>query len=72
MTQYLMAVHGADTDHDMETGGGYGSREEMMAAFEATERFNEKLRAEGYWVFAGGLQASSTASVSKSAPTRAR
>lgn len=63
MTQYLMAVHGTDVDHDLETGGGYGSREEMMAAFEATERFNEKLRAEGYWVFAGGLQASSTASV---------
>ena len=63
MTQYLMAVHSSEADHDVETGGGYGSREEMMAAFAAVEEFNQRLRAEGHWVFAGGLQAPSTATV---------
>ena len=63
MTQYLLAVHSTETDHDRETGGGYGSPEEMRAAFEAVERLNEELRAEGHWVFGGGLQAPSRASV---------
>ena len=35
----------------------------MEAAFAATGAFNEKLHADGYWVFAGGLQAASTATV---------
>jgi hypothetical protein len=63
MTQYLMAVHGTDADHDMETGGGYGSPEAMREAMEETGRFNERLQADGYWVFAGGLKAASTATV---------
>jgi hypothetical protein len=63
MTQYLMAVHGTDADHDMTTGGGYGSPEAMHAAMAETERFNQRLRDEGYWVFAGGLKAASTATV---------
>jgi hypothetical protein len=63
MTQYLMAVHGTEADHDMETGGGYGSPEAMRAAMEETGRFNERLQADGYWVFAGGLKAPSTATV---------
>ena len=63
MTQFLMSVHGSVADHDMETGGGYGSREAMIAAMEETERYNQKLRDEGYWVFAGGLKAPSSASV---------
>lgn len=60
MSQYLLAVHGP-----IETGefGSYGSQEEMEKAFAATEVFNESLRTDGHWVFAGGLQAASTATV---------
>ena len=60
MTHYLMAVHGPA---EREEFGGYGSQEEMEAAFAATGAFNDRLRADGYWVFAGGLQPASTATV---------
>jgi hypothetical protein len=60
MTQYLLAVHGPAERNEF---GGYGSREEMEAAFAATGAFNEKLRAAGYWVFAGGLAPAATATV---------
>ena len=60
MTHYLLAVHGAA---EMGEFGSYGSKEEMEEAFAATDVFNERLHAEGYWVFAGGLEASSTATV---------
>ena len=60
MTHYLLAVHGpAETDEF----GTYGSREEMEEAFAATGVFNDKLQSDGYWVFAGGLQSASTATV---------
>ena len=48
MTQYLLSVH-----HD---GGELPSMEEMAPVFDAVDRFNERLRAEGAWVFAGGLE----------------
>ncbi|WP_410468458.1 YciI family protein [Tsukamurella columbiensis] len=35
----------------------------MEAAFEATGVFNDRLKAEGYWVFAGGLAEGTTATV---------
>ena len=54
MTHYLLAVHGPAERGEF---GNYGSKEEMEAAFAATGAFNEKLRADGYWVFAGGLAA---------------
>ncbi|HET8602481.1 MAG TPA: YciI family protein [Marmoricola sp.] len=60
MTHYLLAVHGPAERNEF---GSYGSREEMEEAFAATGAFNEKLRADGYWVFAGGLQPVSTATV---------
>lgn len=60
MTHYLLSVHGPAERNEF---GSYGSREEMEAAFVATGAFNEKLRAEGYWVFAGGLEAASSATV---------
>ena len=50
MTQYLLSVHGSDEEYAAL------SEEEMQKAYAATDRFNEKLRAEGAWVFAGGLQ----------------
>jgi hypothetical protein len=60
MTHYLLAVHGPA---EMDEFGNYGSKEEMEEAFAATGVFNDKLHAEGYWVFAGGLQPASTATV---------
>src|SRR5947209_20612949 len=60
MTHYLLSVHGPA---EMNEFGNYGSREEMEAAFAATDAFNQQLRADGYWVFAGGLQPASTATV---------
>jgi hypothetical protein len=60
MTHYLLAVHGPA---EMGEFGSYGSREEMEAAFATTGAFNDKLRAEGYWVFAGGLESASRATV---------
>jgi len=60
MTHYLLAVHGPA---EMDEFGHYGSREEMEEALAATGVFNDRLRADGYWVFAGGLQSASTATV---------
>jgi len=60
MTHYLLAVHGPAETAEF---GAYGSKEEMEAAFATTDAFNEKLHTDGYWVFAGGLQSASTATV---------
>ena len=60
MTHYLLSVHGPVEPTEF---GTYGSQEEMEAAFAATGAFNEKLQAEGYWLFAGGLQPGTTATV---------
>ena len=60
MTHYLLSVHGPA---EMGEFGNYGSREEMEAAFAATGAFNDKLKAEGYWVFGGGLAPATTATV---------
>ena len=60
MTHYLLTVHGAADRGDF---GDYDSQEVMEEAFAATGAFNDQLRADGYWVFAGGLQPASTATV---------
>ena len=60
MTHYLLSVHGPA---EMDEFGNYGSREEMEESMAATGVFNEKLRTDGYWVFAGGLAPASTATV---------
>ena len=60
MTQYLLSVHGPT---ELSEFRNYSSREEMEAAFAATGAFNDQLQADGYWVFAGGLQPASTATV---------
>jgi hypothetical protein len=60
MAHYLLTVHGAAERNEF---GNYGSREEMEEAFAATGAFNDRLRAEGYFVFAGGLEPASTATV---------
>lgn len=60
MTHYLLSVHGPAERGDF---GDYGSKEEMEEAFATTAAFNEQLRADGYWVFAGGLEPVSTSTV---------
>ncbi len=65
MPQYLLSVHGADSNYDPDAGrfGAYASQEEAESAFAATDAFNERLVAEGHFVFAGGLRSASTATV---------
>ncbi len=53
MSQYLLAVN--HTPDDLAAMDAL-TPEEMEALFAATGRVNEKMRAEGVWVFAGGLQ----------------
>jgi hypothetical protein len=48
MTEYLLSVHHVE-------GEAMPPMEEMQPIFEAVDRFNDKLKAEGVWVFAGGL-----------------
>jgi hypothetical protein len=60
MTHYLLTVHGPA---EIDEFANYGSKEEMEEALAATGAFNDDLRADGYWVFAGGLQSASTATV---------
>jgi hypothetical protein len=60
MTHYMLTVHGPA---EMEEFGNYGSKEAMEEAFAATGVFNDKLQADGYWVFGGGLARASTATV---------
>ncbi len=60
MTHYLLSVHGPA---DMGDFGNYGSKEAMEAAFAATDQFNSRLQADGYWVFGGGLARAATATV---------
>lgn len=43
--------------------GGYAGKEDMLQAFADTGAFNDKLEAEGYFVFADGLEAATTATV---------
>ncbi|WP_134768235.1 YciI family protein [Nocardioides sp. 1609] len=53
MSQYFLAVnHDEASIAEMETM----TVEDMQPMFEAVGAFNEKLRAEGAWLFAGGLQ----------------
>lgn len=57
MTQYLLSVI-----HDWDTLGDIPP-EEMQEMFEATGRFNDEIVASGSWVFGGGLEHPSTATV---------
>lgn len=61
MTHYLMSVVGP-VEYDDEFFG-YGSKEEMERSFAETGAFNDQLKADGYWVFAGGLQSPANATV---------
>jgi hypothetical protein len=59
MTQYLLAVHGSEEDMAAVPA------EQMQIAFAQVDELNAELQAKGVWVFAGGLQPASTATVVK-------
>ena len=67
MPQYLLSVHYVDnegaTQRTIDEMDGVDPEAELQKVFERVERFNEKLRTEGKWVFAGGLQTPDTATV---------
>jgi hypothetical protein len=56
MPQYLLSVHGPEEQYDTPL-------EDMQASFERVDVFNQKLMASGQWVFGGGLERPSTATV---------
>jgi hypothetical protein len=56
MTLYMLSVHSGEAVRDL-------SDEEMQAAYKATGELNEEIKAEGSWVFAGGLHPADTATV---------
>jgi hypothetical protein len=59
MTQYLMAVH-----HSPDAPPP--PPEEMQKAFRQVDEFNAELQASGAWVFGGGLEDPSIATVVRS------
>ena len=54
MAQYLLSVHGSETDEIPDN---------IQEMYSAVEAFNKEVQAAGQWVFAGGLNPSSTATV---------
>ena len=56
MTQYLLSVH-------MVQGQEQPSPAQIEQAYRAVDILNEKIKAEGAWVFAGGLHPPATATV---------
>ena len=57
MTQYLLSVH------DPASGRPEMAEADMQAAFASVDAFNAELQASGSWVFAGGLEEPTTATV---------
>ncbi len=57
MTQYLLSVH------DPASGRREMADADMQAAYAAVDTFNTELQAGGSWVFAGGLEEPTTATV---------
>lgn len=60
MPKYLLSVYGPAESTEF---GNYPSKEDMLQAFKDTGAFNDKLVAEGYFVFADGLEQATTATV---------
>ncbi len=56
MTQYLLAVHSVE-------GEPMPSQEQMQRAYQDVDALNGELQSSGVWVFAGGLQPPSSATV---------
>ena len=60
MPKYLLSVYGPA---ERTQFGDYPSKEAMLQAFADTGAFNDKLVADGYFVFADGLEPTGTATV---------
>ncbi len=60
MPKYLLSVYGPAERTEF---GNYPSKEAMRQAFSDTGAFNDSLVADGYFVFADGLEAATTATV---------
>ncbi len=60
MTQYLMSVYGPA---EMGEHGNYPSEQAMNESMAETGAFNDRLRDEGYFVFADGLGSATHATV---------
>lgn len=60
MPKYLLSVYGPAERNEF---GSYPSKEVMLQAFEDTGAFNDMLVADGYYVFADGLEPAGTATV---------
>jgi hypothetical protein len=60
MPKYLLSVYGPAERNEF---GGYPSKEAMLQAYQDTGAFNDKLQAEGYFVYADGLAPAATATV---------
>lgn len=60
MPKYLLSVFGPAERHEF---GNYPDKESMLQAFADTGAFNDRLVAEGYFVFADGLEPATTATV---------
>jgi hypothetical protein len=56
MTQYLLAVHICE-------GEPAPSEEQMQQSYQAVDALNDEIKKAGVWVFAGGLEPPSTATV---------
>ena len=61
MTQYLLSVHGPA--EDTPEAWGFESEEQMQRAYAETEALNTEMQKAGVWVFGGGLQPVSSATV---------
>ena len=60
MTQYLLAVHSTQADHDRDFSNPDA---DMQRQFAAAGAFNDKLVESGMFVFANGLEGASSATV---------
>jgi hypothetical protein len=58
--QYLMSVFGPA---EMSEFGSYPDKASMDQALADTGAFNERLQADGHWVYANGLASATTATV---------
>lgn len=68
MPQYLLSVHyvdgqGATEQTLAEQAVAAPSETDVQQVYEAVDAFNQRLQANGQWVFAGGLHTPDTATV---------
>jgi hypothetical protein len=60
MPKYMLSVFGPA---ERDEFGDYPTKEDMLQSFKDTGAFNDKLQAEGYFLFADGLEQATTATV---------